>query len=1120
MAIESKANNECESSESSNNRQQNREKKCKSSKTLSIAVHFLDNSVTTFIVQSKALGKWLFEQVCNMLNLIECDYFGLEYFDINNTHYWIDVEKPITRQLSFNYANPQVYFALKFYTPDPSRLEDELTRFDDLHSLVNHQIILYYSYLCALQIKKDLAEGVLQCNENTASLMASYILQAEIGDFNPDEYEDQNYVTKFKLIPHQDASFEWKVMENHKKHIGQSPAEADINLLETARRCELYGVKLTPVTDTEGVPLNLSVNHTGVLIFQNMTKVNTFTWSKIRKLSFKRKRFLIKLHKEDYFGDVVEFLFNSRNECKNFWKKCIEQHTFFRCPTVKKPVKSKGIIFSRGSSFRYSGRTQQQIMEYVKQGCIKRNQFQRSNSARTSGRRNSDGLDTSKIPEPILPVSAPNLDHIKPSTSMVFDSQRSQSALGCRTEAQEQRFLSTGSSSELKESLSGSNDLSLDAQETICNNLVSHEADNTSRDTYPEKCDESCDSTINTCDNLDASLKSSHATESNTMSFSRSNDTKTPIDKNETEEQNLKKSQPKKLSNSEKKEDEKISYVAHRQQKSRSRKKTANRGSDIEQKRRALSAPRCRHDLIRFDPKANKISPSLFAHTKQLGNSKKSKNYCELHYVLVHSLPSLESFSSQDDTFVDPIEEIISKKVENLLSNKSKSLSMQTTSADELNHSVNTLSSSSNIKEKTVSLPNDDQSDNILENESDFGSFEFSLDCDAKERQSLRQNIIEFYLKAHHPDDFDVEQLDSLKSINSNVPLSWDSNGTLEGSQSSTNQCLNVADSSDACFKDLKMSEIKNSFLETLCSLLDFHRKYFKKLEYLLSQWETSLAENDSQQINVSFKEVFADIIPLLFNYEHFYENLPKLIDKVNNDFHSNNEFELNCRNFETRKGCYLPFTSFVLKPAFHVITYKSILERFLQILESKNKEDISSFKNVVEIVNKFIVEHSHILRNLMFLREGCLLKLSKKGYQQRIFFLFSDILIYCSRSSSQNHQFKIHGSMPLKNIMIEESERKIGVTYGFTIYGGDRALMVAASSAHERQLWIQEITSASFHCANETENFMPTISLSEEVLEKIDSLLSQNGDGNSSNHLSKTAVLVSMIIILHSQTV
>ncbi|GFY59062.1 FERM, ARHGEF and pleckstrin domain-containing protein 2 [Trichonephila inaurata madagascariensis] len=231
---------------------------------------------------------------------------------------------------------------------------------------------------------------------------------AECGDFVSEDYPDHTYVSSFKFVPHQDAEFEHKIMENHKKHIGQSPAEADLNLLETARRCELYGIKMTPAKDSEGVPLNLAAAHMGVLVFQNYTKINTFSWAKIRKISFKRRKFLIKLHPEGYgyYKDTVEFVFESRNECKNFWKKCIENHAFFRCSEVKRLPRQKTRIFSRGSSF--SGRTQKQMVEYVRENYVKRQPFQRSTSLRVSStnRRGLGMVGASLSAQPLLPVSS------------------------------------------------------------------------------------------------------------------------------------------------------------------------------------------------------------------------------------------------------------------------------------------------------------------------------------------------------------------------------------------------------------------------------------------------------------------------------------------------------------------------------------------------------------------------------------------------------------------------------------------------------------------------------------------------------------------------------------------
>ncbi|XP_057330953.1 uncharacterized protein LOC130671215 isoform X3 [Microplitis mediator] len=351
----------------------------KAGKMLAVRVQMLDDKVTMFQVQAKALGRVLFDQVCKQLNLLEADYFGLEYQEPNGTKYWLDLEKPVCRQVGLTMVDPLLRFCVKFYTPDPGQLEEEFTR-----------------YLFCLQIKRDLAHGLLQCNDNTAALMASYIVQAECGDYVIEDYPDHTYLSTYKFVPHQDHELERRIMENHKKHSGQSPAEADLNLLETARRCELYGMKMHQAKDHEGVPLNLAVAHMGIVVFQGYTKINTFSWAKIRKISFKRKRFLIKLHPEGYgyYKDTVEFFFDGRNECKNFWKKCVENHGFFRCSVVKRVLRQKTRVLSRGSSFRYSGKTQKQIVEFVRDNYVKRQTFQRSNSFRqTSGCRALQGSE-------------------------------------------------------------------------------------------------------------------------------------------------------------------------------------------------------------------------------------------------------------------------------------------------------------------------------------------------------------------------------------------------------------------------------------------------------------------------------------------------------------------------------------------------------------------------------------------------------------------------------------------------------------------------------------------------------------------------------------------------------
>uniref|UniRef100_A0A8C7TXG5 FERM, ARHGEF and pleckstrin domain-containing protein 1 n=1 Tax=Oncorhynchus mykiss TaxID=8022 RepID=A0A8C7TXG5_ONCMY len=313
---------------------------------VSIKIRMLDDTEEVFDVSQRASGKVVFDLVCTHLNLVEGDYFSLEYQDHHKMMVWLDLLKPIVKQLR-RPKHTVLRFVVKFFPPDHTQLLEELTR-----------------YLFALQVKHDLACGRLACNDSSAALLVSHIIQSEIGDF--EESQSRQHLLNNSYIPDQVALID-RIMEFHSKNVGQTPAESDYQLLEVARRLELYGVRLHPAKDREGSKLSLAVAHTGVLVFQGHTKINAFNWSKVRKLSFKRKRFLIKLRPDlnSSYQDTLEFLMGSRDCCKVFWKICVEYHAFFRLFEEPKP-KPKPVLFTRGSSFRFSGRTQKQVIDYVK----------------------------------------------------------------------------------------------------------------------------------------------------------------------------------------------------------------------------------------------------------------------------------------------------------------------------------------------------------------------------------------------------------------------------------------------------------------------------------------------------------------------------------------------------------------------------------------------------------------------------------------------------------------------------------------------------------------------------------------------------------------------------------
>ncbi|XP_027011894.2 FERM domain-containing protein 7 isoform X1 [Tachysurus fulvidraco] len=330
----------------------------KARETLRLTVIFLDDSEHVFEVEPKILGCDFFNKVCGHLKLLEKEYFGLEFRHHNGSYVWLELLKPLAKQIK-NTSELAFRFIVKFFPPDPGQLQKNLTR-----------------YLFALQIKQDLSNGSLTCNDNSAALLVSHILQAELGNY--DEELDAHHLENKQYVPNQEY-LDHKIIRFHKKHRGHTPGLSDMHLLEVARKLDMYGIRPHPAHDGEGMRINLAVTHMGVLVFQANTKINTFSWAKIRKLSFKRRNFLIKLHTDagPSRRDMVEFTMASRDICKTFWKLCVEYHAFFRLAEEPKPYQ-KSLFSSKGSSFRYSGRTQKQLLECVGTGEYKHVVFERS----------------------------------------------------------------------------------------------------------------------------------------------------------------------------------------------------------------------------------------------------------------------------------------------------------------------------------------------------------------------------------------------------------------------------------------------------------------------------------------------------------------------------------------------------------------------------------------------------------------------------------------------------------------------------------------------------------------------------------------------------------------------
>eukprot|EP00076_Gallus_gallus_P002919 NP_001161476.1 erythroid protein 4.1 [Gallus gallus] len=332
-------------------------------------VVLLDDTIFECSMDKHAKGQELLKKVCDHLNLLEEDYFGLAIWDMPTSRTWLDPTKEIKKQV---HGGPWDFtFNVKFYPPDPAQLTEDITRY----------------YLC-LQLRQDIISGRLPCSFATLALLGSYTVQSELGDYDPDLHST-DYINEFKLAPNQTKELEEKVVELHKTYRSMTPAQADLEFLENAKKLSMYGVDLHHAKDLEGVDITLGVCSSGLLVYKDKLRINRFPWPKVLKISYKRSSFFIKIRpgEQEQYESTIGFKLPSYRAAKKLWKVCVEHHTFFRLTSTEAIPKSR--FLALGSKFRYSGRTQAQTRQASAMIDRPAPQFERTASKRAS--RSLDG---------------------------------------------------------------------------------------------------------------------------------------------------------------------------------------------------------------------------------------------------------------------------------------------------------------------------------------------------------------------------------------------------------------------------------------------------------------------------------------------------------------------------------------------------------------------------------------------------------------------------------------------------------------------------------------------------------------------------------------------------------
>ncbi|XP_058289071.1 tyrosine-protein phosphatase non-receptor type 13 isoform X11 [Hylobates moloch] len=278
---------------------------------------------------TKSICKDVFDMVVAHTGLVEHHLFALATLK-DNEYFFVDPDLKLTKVAPEGWkeepkkktkatVNFTLFFRIKFFMDDVSLIQ---------HTLTCHQ---YY-----LQLRKDILEERMHCDDETSLLLASLALQAEYGDYQPEvhgvSYFRMEHYLPARVMEKLDLSYiKEELPKLHNTYVGASEKETELEFLKVCQRLTEYGVhfhRVHPEKKSQ-TGILLGVCSKGVLVFEVHNGVRTlvlrFPWRETKKISFSKKKITLQ-----NTSDGIKHAFQTDNSkvCQYLLHLCSYQHKF------------------------------------------------------------------------------------------------------------------------------------------------------------------------------------------------------------------------------------------------------------------------------------------------------------------------------------------------------------------------------------------------------------------------------------------------------------------------------------------------------------------------------------------------------------------------------------------------------------------------------------------------------------------------------------------------------------------------------------------------------------------------------------------------------------------------